>query len=250
MTFKPGQSGNPAGRPRGSRNKRTLIAEQRLDEHAGDVTQAAIDLAVGGDGPALRMCMDRIAPPMRDRLLDFALPKLETAADAVAAASAIANGAAHGELTVPEAVGLMKLVRGFIAALAAVEREGRNARAEAHDGDAAARNDHAPIIVTPCPPRDAVAATTTSTTKHPTPETTNDDHDRPIAPAPARPCERSQDRTQDRAAYAARQRRESGRLREAPRRHAGERAPDRHHRGDVAARRGQQLLGDRAAAPL
>ena len=45
MTFKPGQSGNPAGRPRGARNKRTLIAEQALDEHAGEVTQAVIDRA-------------------------------------------------------------------------------------------------------------------------------------------------------------------------------------------------------------
>ncbi|HXW71128.1 MAG TPA: DUF5681 domain-containing protein, partial [Methylocella sp.] len=31
MTFLPGQSGNPAGRPRGARNKQTIALEALLD---------------------------------------------------------------------------------------------------------------------------------------------------------------------------------------------------------------------------
>jgi hypothetical protein len=136
MTFLPGRSGNPAGRPRGSRNKRTILAEQILHDRAADVTQAAVDLAVRGNGPALRMCLDRIAPPMRHRLLDFDLPALATADDAVAAANAIVQGAAHGELTVHEAGALMKLVRTFTLVLAAADRAKRNAPVEVrHAGD-------------------------------------------------------------------------------------------------------------------
>lgn len=34
MTFKPGKSGNPDGRPRGARNRATLVAEALLDGEA------------------------------------------------------------------------------------------------------------------------------------------------------------------------------------------------------------------------
>jgi hypothetical protein len=185
MTFQPGQSGNPAGRPRGSRNKRTILAEQVLDDHAGEVTQAAIDLATRGDRVALRACMDRIAPPLRHRLLDFDLPELKTAADAVIAANAIIQGAAHGKLTVPEADGLMKLVRGFVTVLAAADREERSTRRAAENGaDAAswperdAAADHDDRIIAARRPADSArdANATRQTTHAP-----SDDH-RPFAP--------------------------------------------------------------------
>ena len=65
--FPPGQSGNPAGRPKGARNKATLALETLLDGQAEALTQKAIELALGGDMMALRMCLDRILPARRDR---------------------------------------------------------------------------------------------------------------------------------------------------------------------------------------
>ncbi len=65
MPFQPGQSGNPAGRPPGSRNERTVIVERLLDDSAGELTKAAITQATGGDPAALRACMDRVAPSPR-----------------------------------------------------------------------------------------------------------------------------------------------------------------------------------------
>ena len=47
--FEPGVSGNPNGRPRGSRNKTTLALESLLDGQATALTQKAIDLALAGD---------------------------------------------------------------------------------------------------------------------------------------------------------------------------------------------------------
>jgi hypothetical protein len=187
MTFQPGRSGNPAGRPRGSRNKRTILAEQVLDDHAGEVTQAAIDLATRGDRVALRACMDRIAPPLRHRLLDFDLPELKTAADAVIAANAIIQGAAHGALTVPEADGLMKLVRGFVTVLAAADREERSMRRTAENGaDAATWSDDDPasdhddrIAAAPRPADGALDANSTRQTTH---APSDGDRDRPCAP--------------------------------------------------------------------
>ena len=65
--FKPGQSGNPDGRPKGARNATTMALEALLDGQANALTQKAIDLALTGDMAALRLCLDRILPPRKDR---------------------------------------------------------------------------------------------------------------------------------------------------------------------------------------
>jgi len=65
--FKQGQSGNPSGRPVGARNRATLAMESLLDGEAEAITSKAIELAKKGDGPALRLCMERIMPARRDR---------------------------------------------------------------------------------------------------------------------------------------------------------------------------------------
>jgi hypothetical protein len=49
MTFLPGQSGNPAGRPRGSRNKKTLFLESLLDGESEALMRRLIGLAKMGD---------------------------------------------------------------------------------------------------------------------------------------------------------------------------------------------------------
>src|SRR5262249_10390768 len=141
MPFQPGQSGNPAGRPRGSRNRRTIIVEKLLDDSAGDLTSAAITRATEGDPAALRACLDRVVPRLRHRSLDFDLPDLVTLADTPVAINAIAQGLAHGELDLEEAAALMRAVREFALALAAVARDKRAAASAAHrdegdDGDA------------------------------------------------------------------------------------------------------------------
>lgn len=63
MGFKKGQSGNPKGRPQGSQDKRTALREL-LQPHAPKLVQQAVNLALEGDTTALRMCLDRIIPPM------------------------------------------------------------------------------------------------------------------------------------------------------------------------------------------
>ncbi|MET8524060.1 DUF5681 domain-containing protein, partial [Nocardioides sp. NPDC004968] len=57
--FKRGQSGNPAGKPRGARHKVTLAIEALLEGEAGALTRKAIELGLAGDMTALRLCMDR-----------------------------------------------------------------------------------------------------------------------------------------------------------------------------------------------
>jgi hypothetical protein len=111
MRFQPGQSGNPAGRPRGSRNRSTIMVEKLLNDSAGELTTAAIELATKGDPAAQRACLDRLIPRLRHRPLDFALPDLVTLADTPVAINAIAQGLARGDLDLEEAAALMRAVR-------------------------------------------------------------------------------------------------------------------------------------------
>ena len=75
--FPKGQSGNPAGRPAGARNRRTLAAVRLLDGEAEALTRKAVELALAGDAMALKLCLERILPPARERAVRFALPAIE-----------------------------------------------------------------------------------------------------------------------------------------------------------------------------
>jgi Family of unknown function (DUF5681) len=130
MQFQKGQSGNPAGRPPGARNKATMMAESLLQGEAEALTRAAIERAMAGDTAALRMCLDRLAPPSKHRTIAFDLPPLASARDAAAALAAITAAVGAGELTPAEGGELFKLVDGFARMLEARILEQRVARLE------------------------------------------------------------------------------------------------------------------------
>jgi hypothetical protein len=111
MPFAPGHSGNPAGRPPGARNKRTLAVEKLMDESAEKIVRRVFRLADEGDRMMLRVCMDRIAPRAKHGPVAFELPKIASASDALGALGSIVQGVADGELTAIEAAELATLVR-------------------------------------------------------------------------------------------------------------------------------------------
>lgn len=119
--FKPGQSGNPAGKPKGTRNATTLALETLLDGQAKALTQKAIDLALTGDMAALRLCLDRILPPRKDRPVTFTLPPINSAQDAAVVVSAVLAAVAAGELTPSDAGEISKLVDSYVKAFETAE---------------------------------------------------------------------------------------------------------------------------------
>jgi hypothetical protein len=128
--FQKGESGNPAGKPKGSRNKTTLAMEALLDGEADAIVRKAIEKAKEGDGTALRMCLERIVPPRKDRPVSFSLPPIKTAADALTATGALVAAVANGDITPSEAAELSKLVDGFVRALEATDLAERIGRLE------------------------------------------------------------------------------------------------------------------------
>ena len=116
--------GNP-GKPRGARHKATQAALALLDGEAGALTRKAVEMALEGDTTALRLCLERIAPPRRDAPVQFALPRMKTARDAARAAGAVLEAVAAGELTPTEGAHLMALVETFRRTLETTELEAR-----------------------------------------------------------------------------------------------------------------------------
>lgn len=106
-TFPLGASGNPAGRPPGARNRATIAAQALLEGEAGRLTRRAVELALAGDAAALRLCLERVLPPVRERRLD--VPAL-AGVRGVEAVEALQDAAARGDLLPSEAERFAALV--------------------------------------------------------------------------------------------------------------------------------------------
>jgi hypothetical protein len=101
-----------------------------LDGEAEALTRQAVTLALGGDTTALRLCLERIAPPRKDSPVQFDLPRMETARDAAKAAGAVLDAVALGDLTPTEGAHIMGLVETYRRTLEATEIEARVAALE------------------------------------------------------------------------------------------------------------------------
>jgi hypothetical protein len=130
MPFKPGQSGNPKGRKTGSRNRTTIAVEELLEGEAEKLTRKAIDLALEGDTPALRLCLDRICPARKDRPVSFEVRQMENAADVVLVMSGVVQSLAVGDMTPSEAQSVAGVIETFRRTLETEDHEKRLAALE------------------------------------------------------------------------------------------------------------------------
>lgn len=62
----PGQSGNPNGRPKGSKNKKTALVEQ-FENEGSAIARKVIEAALSGDMTAANLVLQRLSPPLRAR---------------------------------------------------------------------------------------------------------------------------------------------------------------------------------------
>jgi hypothetical protein len=142
--FEKGRSGNPAGRPPGTRTRATMAAEALLDGESEALTRKAVEMALTGDMGALRLCLERILPPRRERPAVFALPEMQTAGDAVKAMGAVLAAVSDGSLAPGEATDIAKLVENFASVVHTQELEARLGEVEKQlierNGNGVARN--------------------------------------------------------------------------------------------------------------
>jgi len=96
-------------------NKATLATQALLDGEAEALTRKVVELAKEGNPVALRLCLERLLPPRKDRPINFTLPKVEEAADLPKALLAILEAVAQGELTPGEGQALTAMLATMLA---------------------------------------------------------------------------------------------------------------------------------------
>ena len=114
-----------ARRPKGARYKATQAVLALLKGKAEALSRKAVELALDGDTVALRLCLDRIAPPRKNNPVEFALPRMKTARDAADAAAAVLQAVSNGYLTPTKATQVMSLIGSFRRVLEVTELEAR-----------------------------------------------------------------------------------------------------------------------------
>jgi hypothetical protein len=122
MVFRPGQSGNPAGRKPGP--SKTARLRTALEKHVPDILEALLASAKDGDVPSAKLILERCLPALKPE--NRPLPP-KTPSDPREIIGAVAGGA----LTLEQAAGLLDL-SGRVAALGSLaEMEARLGALEA-----------------------------------------------------------------------------------------------------------------------
>src|SRR5438128_2567051 len=111
-------AGNP-GRPRGSKNRTTAIAQALLADEETELVRKAIDLAKAGDVQMLKFLLDRLLPT--ERLIKVDIPRLDFADEAIDAMAAISGAIAEGQITPSEGAALSSMISGYSRTLDVAE---------------------------------------------------------------------------------------------------------------------------------
>jgi hypothetical protein len=138
LTFKPGQSGNPAGRKPGATNRLVLEARKIADKLTPAVIKKLGKDAALGDRLAASLFLRYTFPKARvvESGLQFDMPKLESASDVPAAIRSVLAAIANGSLSPTDG---HALIHGFEAYSRSAVRDGHEQRLRALEEQLALR---------------------------------------------------------------------------------------------------------------
>lgn len=129
--FQKGKTGNPNGRPKGSRNKTTMMVQALFDGDAEKIYQIVHKLAIEDEfWPALKASLDRVLPPLKSTPLAFEMPPLKTLDDLVKGHREVIDAFARGDITADDARVFDSLLSGARDAMATADLAERVATLE------------------------------------------------------------------------------------------------------------------------
>lgn len=107
--FEPGNSFG-RGRPKGSRNKSTLAALALLVEHAEALIRKCIAEALKGDMIAMRLCIERISPALREPAIKFKAGPMGTSSEVALVQETILKDVSKGRIVPQQAESVMNIL--------------------------------------------------------------------------------------------------------------------------------------------
>jgi hypothetical protein len=136
MTFQAGESGNPNGRPKGSRNRTTSVLRALIGNEAEDIIRVLVEAARNGNVSAAKVLLDRILPPARTGTGDVSLP-LTSEQPVTVAVDELIRAVSAGEVAPSDAAVIATLLRtrAELTDLAELERRLAHLEAELRKGN-------------------------------------------------------------------------------------------------------------------
>jgi homospermidine synthase len=108
--FRKGRSGNPLGRPRGIRNKASLLAKALFEGEIEGICRKAIEEAKQGNMQAIKLILDRILPPKKEAPILIDLPVMKTGSDILEAVHRVAVAICDGKISPSEGELLTRII--------------------------------------------------------------------------------------------------------------------------------------------
>jgi hypothetical protein len=96
-----------------------------IGDQAEQVIQRVIEGALAGDTTCMRLCLERIAPPVKERPISVEAPEIKTSDDAITAMTAVLAQVCAGNLTPGEGTAIAGLVDVFRRVVETQELEKR-----------------------------------------------------------------------------------------------------------------------------
>lgn len=107
--FKPGVSGNPNGRPKGAGDKR-LQYRELLNSRGEQLIDTLVNLALGGDMSAMKLCIERLVPPLKSELVTITLPEEINYESVFKVGEEVLRSLGRQNITLDEAQGMFKII--------------------------------------------------------------------------------------------------------------------------------------------
>src|SRR5476651_2019171 len=125
--FVAGQSGNPAGKLPGTRNRKTVLMAALRDGEGEAAARVVIEKALAGDVVTARFVVSLISPRPRSRTIHLEMPE-DDDCNVVAAYNSTLRALCAGEITPDEAVTVSRFLDGRRRVLQAWQLEERLTR--------------------------------------------------------------------------------------------------------------------------
>lgn len=116
----------PKGKPKGARNKTTIMLEKLFEGEAKKIGRVAVDVAKSGDVQAVRLVMERLFPVRKGRAVTIpGFPPVRTIEDVPVAHTALLAAVTSGVVSPEEAAPMSAMLSAFVSTIDAVALKAR-----------------------------------------------------------------------------------------------------------------------------